>query len=118
MDFYGRGRDYSISLLGGDEKTGDKFRQMLPTIQFEQDIEASYREVKSKYEGKENTGFPKELLLLSMMSLKRPTVEQAEELLQIMKDKNYSAYGIEFLEEDLEKLRESESNTNQPITPN
>ncbi len=58
------------------------------------------------YENKDRSKYPEELLLVSMISIKGPTVDNLKELLKIMEDKNYKPYIIKAVKEEIESLRE------------
>lgn len=99
-------KSYSFEILAFDEKISTKAENIISTIQKEGDIEKSYKTMESLYKNKEKTKYPKELVLLSMISLKGATSETLKELLNTMKNKNYQldSYFIEGIKREIEYI--------------
>jgi hypothetical protein len=91
------GKTNTVSVLTSDTNVASKALDMLSTIQPVVDIDKGYQEMDAQYKHIHKTEYPKELLLLSLISIKEPTADTLKALLQIEKeidDKNISIDGI------------------------
>lgn len=100
-------KSYSFEIVAAsDGKISTKAENIISTIQKESDIEKSYKAMESLYKNKEKTKYPKELVLLSIISLKGATPETLKELLNTMKNKDYQLdnYIIEGIKREIEYI--------------
>jgi len=74
--------------FSGKNEMLNQTKDIIASIQPLADIDESYKTIEASYKQKKSK-YPEELLLLSMISLKGATVENLQELLRIMKKKNY-----------------------------
>lgn len=81
----------SISFIDVGRNNKSNIKNIISTIQPVDNVEDSYDEIKTLYEGEKESLYPKELLLLSMITLKGPKIDYLKELLNIMKMKNYDS---------------------------
>lgn len=94
-------KSYTILFIGPDE-ISNKSKDIISTVQPIDDIEKNYKEMKALYKNKENSRYPEELILLSMISLKGSTKENLQELLKIMEKKQYEPYIIKEIKKEIE----------------
>ncbi|MDA2920777.1 hypothetical protein MYX76_15025 [Desulfobacterota bacterium AH_259_B03_O07] len=107
--------NYSIFYSTSDEEDEDAIefiKNIIATIEFI-DKEECYKKMEAEYKDKENSNYPEELLLLSLISIKGPTVENLTELKKLMEEKNYSKDDIDRLDEQIKILKEIGSNTDK-----
>ncbi len=94
----------NITFIGIKDNNVNFVTDILSTIQPLDDIEESYNEMKARYNKKVTTKYPEELLLTSLISLKGTTIDNLNELIAIMKEKNYDSFIIDTLEKEIEYL--------------
>ena len=103
FQFILKNKQHFIRFLSNDDETVNKARDIMTTVRPIDNIEESYKEMEVLYRSKERSRYPKELLLLSMISLKGATVDNLEELLKILEAKNYKQSHL--IEEQIEYLK-------------
>jgi hypothetical protein len=82
----------------------NEIRGILVGIQPLGDKSKAYQEMKTAVDHKVNSQFPEELLLVSMMSLKGPTVDDMNQLLAVMKAKDYKPFYVDSLKEQIGEI--------------
>ena len=101
--YFGWGdKSYSFDAVGSDKEINTTIKDMLSTIQRLDNVEESYKEIEVLYKNEENSRFPEELLLLSLISLRGSTENNLKELHKIMEDKHYKPIIMESVKEALE----------------
>jgi hypothetical protein len=81
--------DYCNLTFVGKDDILNKAKSIVASMQPLDNIDESYKTMETIYRHKNQSKYPEELLLLSMISLKGSTLENLEELLRIMEKKNY-----------------------------
>lgn len=100
------GQKHSLTFFSVRDSFKDEVRKTVASVQPVRDVQKIYQEMEKAYRNKESSRYPEELLLMSMISLKTPTVSDLKELLAVMERKQYAGFPIEHLKEtirDLEK---------------
>ncbi len=96
---------YSFDVFDIDGRIIREAQNIISTIQRERDKEKSYRIMEALYQSKEETKYPRELILLSMISLKGATQDNLKDFLKIMKEKNSPfKYSMEGIQKEVEYL--------------
>ena len=107
--------NYSIFYSDSDDEDDgaiEFMKNIIASIEFI-DKDECYKKMEAEYKDKENSNYPEELLLLSLISIKGPTVENLTELKKLMEEKNYSKDDIDRLDEQIKILKEIGSNTDK-----
>jgi hypothetical protein len=92
---------YFVSFYGTDEVDVGAVKEILSTIQPVAEREERYQEMKFLYDHRDQTGYPEELLLLSLISLKGPATDNLKKLLEIMEGKDYPTKVIETVQKEM-----------------
>ena len=95
---------YSITFFSVPPEHLSEIRSILAGIQPLGDKSKAYQEMKNAFDRKANSQFSEELLLVSMMSLKGPTVDDMNQLLAVMKAKDYKPFYIDSLKEQIGEI--------------
>jgi hypothetical protein len=98
-------RNYSITLSSRSEKNYD-LREIIGTIRKIENIEESYDETEALY--KNNPGYPKELLILSLISLKGPQENYQREYLIEELRKNLERHKEDYKKAENDEERQSD----------
>lgn len=90
--------------VSGNNEISSQTMSMIASIQKLDNIDESYKAIDTLYKQKKSK-YPEELLLLSIISLKGPTLENLEELLGIMQKKNYKPDYIKEVQDEVDFLK-------------
>jgi len=115
FNFYDKEDNYSIIYSDSDDEDDgamDLVKNIIASIEFI-DKEECYEEMEAEYRNKAESKYPEELLLLSMISIKGPTVENLTELKQLLEEKSYKKDDIDRIDEQIKILKENGSNTDK-----
>lgn len=105
FDFARKNKQYTITFIGIDETKSYKVRDIFTTIEISDDIEESYKEMENLYKNKQKSKYPEELFILSMISLKGPSIDNLNNLLKAMEHKNYESAIIDRIKKEREFLQ-------------
>ncbi len=105
----------TISFIDVSRNIKSNIKNIISTIQPVDNVVDSYDEIKTLYEGKKESLYPKELILLSIITLKGPKIDYLKELLNIMKMKSYDSSITESLEKQI-KYFETQSSENLDVS--
>jgi hypothetical protein len=108
FSFIFKDKQHAISFVGSNEDILDNVRNIITTVQPIDDVGESYKEMEARYKGKVKSKYPKELLLISMISLEGTTIDNLEELIKIMKAKNYKQFYVDVVKEQIQYLKNEE----------
>ena len=111
FQFEVKGSDYSLTCFTPDKESADKFISMLASIQPVSDIDEVYRMLEDQYIHKDKVEYPADLLLTSLISIKRPTSAIMKELLRAGKNIPDNKVAIDAINSEIAFLN-SESNKN------
>lgn len=102
--FGGQGKSHTLFAATPDEKVGDKIMSMLGTIQPVANIDEGYAEMEAQYRHKDKARYPEKLLLISLISLKGPTVNNLKELLRMAEDSHDNQFTIDAINQEIKSL--------------
>lgn len=95
------GKTNSVTILTPDKKPSDQFTDMLSTIQPSINAEAAYQEMDARYKGIHETKYPKDLLLLSLISIKGPSYDNLKALLKIVTNIHDKRVSVDAIEQEI-----------------
>lgn len=101
FEFEAKGKSYTLLVLTTDENDATKVMNMISTIQPVVDIQKGYEEINAQYGHRDKTRYPDELLLLSLISLKGPTVENLNELLRLEESGQDNEFSIDSIKQEI-----------------
>lgn len=107
FEFPGKGTTYSLHAITADDGVANKIMAILGSIQPASGINEGYRIMVAQYNNKHTTRYSPDLLLLSLISLQGPTLNNLKELLQIEKNINDNQYAIDNITEEINFLSSS-----------
>ncbi len=107
FDFRFQDKKYNIAFISVHRNNVDKIQKIISSIRPINNIQTSYKELKALFENSESSKYPRELILISMFSLKKPTLQDMEKLLIIMEDKKYRQFIIDSVKKEIKYLKDN-----------
>lgn len=102
--FGGQGKSHTLFAATADEKVANKIMSMLSTIQPVANIDEGFAEMEAQYRHKDKARYPDKLLLISLISLKGPTVDNLKELLRMAEDSHDNQFAIDTINQEIKSL--------------
>ena len=109
FSFEWRGKTYSIFAFISDEELSKKIMGMISAIRPIDDMNNSYNEMETLYKNKDKARYPEEVLLLSLISIKGPTINNMNALLKIEESKQNNQHAIDAIEGEIDFLMRSQT---------
>jgi hypothetical protein len=111
FEFEGKGKSYTVLALTTDKNVASKVMTLISTIQPVAEIDKSYAEIEALYKHKDKLRYPEELLLLSLISIKGPTIDNMNDLLKIEESKKKNQYAIDSIRGEIDFLRRAKTHS-------
>jgi len=111
FDFAVNDKSYSFSFFMRDEYDDgiELVNDIISSIEINVNPDECYKEMKKQYENNDESNYPKDLLLLSMISIEEPTIENIQMLKQSMEEsERYSDNYINKYQEIIDILKSRE----------